>query len=104
MLLPGLIWEQLVVTYAKKKRPGTSEFLIRAFIFGSLTYLVVYLAYEALGVEFSYPQVGEPQLFSVAFIDEILWSSVVAFVFSLAWILRINKKVDDPHPELVEGV
>lgn len=86
MLLPGLIWAQLVVTYAMKERPRPVEFLVRAFIFGVLTYLAVYFAYEALGRTFSIPQVGESQLLYVEFVDEILWSSVAALIFSLAWI------------------
>lgn len=86
MLLPGMIWAQLVVTYAMKERPRPVEFLVRAFIFGVLTYLAVYFAYEALGRTFSIPQVGESQLLYVEFVDEILWSSVAALVFSLAWI------------------
>lgn len=86
MLLPGLIWAQLVVTYATKERPRPMEFLIRAFIFGVLTYLAVYSAYTVLGKEFSVPQVGESYLLHVDFADEILWSSVTALVFSIAWI------------------
>ena len=85
MLLPGLIWAQLVVTYAMKERPRPVEFLIRAFIFGVVTYLAVYSGYAALGREFSVPQVGESYLLHVDFADEILWSTVAALVFSIAW-------------------
>ena len=86
MLLPGLIWAEIVVTYAMKERPRAVEFLIRAFIFGVLTYLAVYSAYTTLGKEFSFPQVGEPYLLHVDFVDEILWSSVAALIFSIAWV------------------
>ena len=86
MLLPGLIWAQLVVTYAMKERPRPVEFLVRAFIFGVVTYLAVYFAYAALGRAFSIPRVGESQLLYVDFVDEILWSSAAAVIFSLAWI------------------
>ena len=92
MLLPGLIWAQLVVTYAMKERPRPVEFLVRAFIFGVLTYLAVYFAYEALGRTFSIPQVGESQLLYVEFVDEILWSSVAALIFSLAWIYGLTHR------------
>ena len=69
-----------------KERPRAVEFLIRAFIFGVLTYLAVYFAYAALGKEFSGHQVGEPYLLHVDFVDEILWSSVASLVFSIAWV------------------
>ena len=84
-LLPGLIWAQLVATYAMKERPPISEFLIRSFIFGALTYSTVYLGYTVLGYEFSIPQVYESQLLQVDLVDEILWSSLTALIFSLAW-------------------
>ena len=69
-----------------KERPCAVQFLIRAFIFGVLTYLAVYFAYIALGKEFSVPQVGEQYLLHVDFVDEILWSSVASLIFSIAWV------------------
>lgn len=68
-LLPGLIWAQLVATYAMKERPPISEFLIRSFIFGALTYSTVYIGYSLLGYKFSIPQVYESQLFQVDLVD-----------------------------------
>lgn len=86
MLLPGLIWTQLVSTYAMKEQLRTLEFLIRAFIFGVLTYLAVYFSYTILGMEFSSPQLGEPLPKNVDFADEILWSSIAAVIFAIGWI------------------
>ena len=58
VFLPGLIWTQLAATYSMKERPGPMDFLVRAFIFGLLTYAVVFLAYGWFGREFSVPPVG----------------------------------------------
>ena len=87
VFLPGLIWTQLTATYAMKERPRPTEFLVRAFFFGLLTYMIVYFVYGWFGREFSEPSVGEPQqLLNVEFADEILWSSGAALVFSFVWI------------------
>ena len=87
VLLPGLIWTQLAATYAMKERPRPAEFVVRAFFFGILTYMVVYFMYGWFGREFSKPLVGDSQqLLHVDFADEILWSSGAALVFSFVWI------------------
>ena len=87
VFLPGLIWTQLAATYAMKERPKPTEFLVRAFFFGLLTYMAVYFMYGWFGREFSEPPVGDPQqLLNFDFADEILWSSGAALVFSFVWI------------------
>ena len=45
VFLPGLIWAQLDARYAMKEKPGPAEFLVRAFMFGLVTDLGVYLGY-----------------------------------------------------------
>ena len=70
-----------------KERPKPTEFLVRAFFFGLLTYMAVYFMYGWFGREFSEPPVGDPQqLLNFDFADEILWSSGAALVFSFVWI------------------
>lgn len=96
VFLPGLIWTQIVATYGMKERPGTAEFLVRAFIFGFLAYVPVYLGYRFFDVEFSFlalqigdsaAPVGDQQHFLYRdFMDEIAWSSIMAVVFSFVWI------------------
>ena len=93
VFLPGLIWTQLAATYAMKERPRPAEFLVRAFIFGLLTYMAVYLMYESLGLDFSEPPVGDSQqLITVDFADELLWSSVAAVAFSFVWIYGSTRR------------
>ncbi len=93
VFLPGLIWTQLAATYAMKERPRPAEFLVRAFIFGLLTYMAIYLVYEFLGLEFSEPSVGDSQQFlTVDFVDELLSSSVAAVAFSFVWIYGSTRR------------
>ena len=93
VFLPGLIWTQLAATYSMKERPKPIDFLVRAFIFGLLTYAIVFLGYGWFGREFSVPPVGDSQRFlSIDFADELLWSSAVAFLFSLVWIYGSTRR------------
>ena len=93
VFLPGLIWTQLVATYAMKERPRPAEFLVRAFIFGLLTYLAVYLMYGCLGLKFSEPPVGDSrQLITGGFADELVWSSITAVAFAFVWIYGSTRR------------
>ena len=93
VFLPGLIWTQLAATYSMKERPKPIDFLVRAFIFGLLTYAVVFLGYGWFGREFSVPPVGDSQRFlNIDFADELLWSSAAAFLFSLVWIYGSTRR------------
>ena len=93
VFLPRLIWTQLVATYAMKERPGPTEFLVRAFIFGFLTYVAVYFAYGWFGKEFSPLPVGDSERFlNVNFADELLWSSAAALTFSFVWMYGSTRR------------
>ena len=94
VFLPGLIWTQLVATYAMKERPGPIEFLVRAFVFGFLTYVAVYFGYGWFGKEFSPLPVGESERFLNAdFADELLWSSAAALAFSFVWMYGSTRRL-----------
>lgn len=89
VFLPGLIWAQLDVRYAQKAKPSQAEFLIRAFIFGLMTYATVYIAYACLEKEFSTLWISQvdPKSLSIGdFVDEVLWSLPVSFLLAIIWI------------------
>lgn len=89
VFLPGLIWAQLDVRYAQKAKPSQAEFLIRAFIFGLMTYAAVYIVYACLGKEFStlWISQADPKTLSIGdFVDEVLWSLPVSFFLAIIWI------------------
>ncbi len=117
VFLPGLIWAQLDVRYAQKAKPSQAEFLIRAFIFGLMTYALLYIVYTCLGKEFSTlwisqiaPNQPSPKTLSMGdFVDEVLWSLPVSFFLAIIWItgstykwltrflqiIRVTKKYGD---------
>lgn len=95
VFLPGLIWAQLDASYAMKEKPGPAEFLIRAFMFGLVTYVGVYCGYAMAGCSFSLLETGDPKLnifLSKEFIDEISISVPVAFVLAVIWIYAATYK------------
>ena len=53
IFLPGIIWARLDLTYGKKGKLSDTEFLIRAFMFGMVTYAITFLIFAALGRPFA---------------------------------------------------
>ena len=95
VFLPGLIWAQLDASYAMKGKPGPAEFLIRAFMFGLVTYAGVYCVYEILGCNFSLLETSgsESNIFlSKEFIDEISISVPFSFLLAVIWIYAATYK------------
>ena len=95
VFLPGLIWAQLDASYAMKEKPGPAEFLIRAFMFGLVTYVGVYCGYEVLGYSFSLLETGDSDsniFLSKEFIDEISISIPFSFILAVIWIYAATYK------------
>ncbi len=89
VFLPGLIWAQLDARYALKEKPGPAEFLVRAFMFGLVTYLGVYLVYRVCGGDFSIPEISgsaSTKFLTTDFFDEILTSIPVSFFLAVVWL------------------
>ena len=95
VFLPGLIWAQLDASYAMKERPSPAEFLIRAFMFGLVTYVGVYCWYEAWGYSFSLIGISDSDskiFLSKEFIDEISISVPFSFALAVIWIYAATYK------------
>ena len=83
VFLPGLIWAQLDARYALKEKPGPAEFLVRAFMFGLVPSLGVYLVYRVCGGDFSIPEISgsaSTKFLTTDFFDEILTHSGLFFL------------------------
>lgn len=95
LFLPGLIWAQLDAGYVIKEKPSQAEFFIRAFIFGLMTYAVVYVGYGLFGCDFSVLPVSDSdskKFLTNEFIDEILISLPVSFILAVIWIYSSTYK------------
>ena len=53
LFLPGLLWARLDARFALSSKPTDTEFFLRAFQFGLVSYGVTFLPYSALGWPFT---------------------------------------------------
>jgi hypothetical protein len=95
LLLPGLIWARFDARYALKTRPSDTEFFLRAFQFGLVSYGITFLIYWTIGWPFTVVDLGDaaskPVLTS-AIVKEILGAICVGFVLSILWIYSATYK------------
>ena len=97
IFLPGLIWAAIEAKYALKEKPSQLEYLIRAFMFGLVSYVGVFLLYSFSPVEFTtitYETNDDTtKLLLDGFTDEIFWSVPVALILSVGWLYLANWKI-----------
>lgn len=88
IFLPGVIWANIDAKYGAGLRPSETTLFIRAFIFGTTTYAVLFLIYAVAGREFGYLALASglsgSALFSLK--DEIAWAIPTSFVLSVIWL------------------
>lgn len=54
IFLPGLLWEKFDKTFSAKIKPDTASFIMRAFVFGIISYAITYFLYLILGYKDHY--------------------------------------------------
>ena len=95
LFLPGLIWARLDARFALNSRPSDTEFFLRAFQFGLVSYGVTFLLYSALGWPFTLIDLADAATQPVVTIDivhEILWAVGVGLILSVLWIYAATYK------------
>jgi hypothetical protein len=95
VFLPGLIWARLDARYALKTKPSDTEFVIRAFIFGLVSYAVSFAIYGLLGWPIALINLteasGQP-IVTAAIAREIFFATFVGFVLAILWIYAATYK------------
>ena len=95
IFLPGIIWANIDEKYGVGLKPSPTTFIIRAFLFGMTTYVVLYIVYTAKGLPFGYDDLGRDvtsiNLFALK--DEISWSVPLALVLSVVWLWCIRYRL-----------
>jgi hypothetical protein len=95
LLLPGLIWARLDARYALKTKPSDTEFFLRAFQFGLVSYGVTFVIYWALGWPFTLIDLSNAEtqpVLTSAIVPEILSSIGVGLILSILWIYSATYK------------
>ena len=96
VFLPGLIWAQIDARYAAKEKAGQLQFIIRVFLFGMFSYLVVFMGYGLFGQSFSIIDIdtsSQARIVIGDFVDEILISIPVSLVLAVLWVYAATYKL-----------
>lgn len=95
LFLPGLIWARLDARFALNSKPSDTEFFLRAFQFGLVSYGVTFLLFSAFGWPFTLvdlAEAGTRPVVTSTIVHEILWAVGVGLVLSVLWIYAATHK------------
>lgn len=106
LLLPGVIWAHLDGRYASKQKPSELEFLLRAGIFGLVSYAVTFGIFYALKWQFEIVDIAAAETKSVlneriAF--QVVAASCVGLGLSIFWMYAVNFKLMSKFLRLIRA-
>jgi hypothetical protein len=98
VFMPGIIWANVDAKFGAGPKPQQTTLLIRAFMFGTASYAVLFLIYSLCEKTFGYQELGNApdkvNFFELK--DEIAWSVPLSFLLSVCWLwivrFRLLKK------------
>lgn len=92
VFMPGIIWANIDAKYGVGLKPQQTTLIIRAFLFGMMTYSVLFLIYWSFGKNFGYASLGsDPVKVDVFQLkDEIAFSIPLSFVLSILWLFSVR--------------
>lgn len=96
LLLPGLIWARLDARFVLNSKPSDTEFFLRAFQFGLVSYGVTFVLFSAIGWQFTlvdFSEAGTRTVVTSTIVHEILWAVGVGLVLSILWIYAATYKL-----------
>ncbi len=96
IFLPGMIWAQLDKRFAAKQKASEVEYFVRAFMFGTFTYLGTFAFHAWRGWPFAIADLSaadKSPVLNAAIAWKIGESSLVAFMLGIAWIYGRHKKL-----------
>ena len=88
IFFPGIIWAAVDSRYAARKEFSQFRLIISAFVFGTISYSVVYVIYSLIGRPFDIVGVvaNGTKIKLEGTADEILSAVVVSVLLSLVWV------------------
>ena len=96
VFLPGLIWAQIDARHVAKDKPGQVDFVVRVFLFGLATYVVVFVGYRLFGKDFTSLGIDASTQAVIPlnhFVDEIVISIPTSFVLAVLWVYMVTYKI-----------
>ena len=95
LFVPGLIWARIDSRFVLTSKPSDTEFFLRTFQFGLVSYGVTFLLYSALGWPFTLMNLAaaaDRPVVTRTIVHEILWAIVVGLILSVLWIYAATYK------------
>jgi hypothetical protein len=96
IFLPGIIWARLDATYGMKTKPSDTEFLLRAFVFGLVSYAVLFVCFTLIGRPFTIVDLtpsDQTALVTPATAVEVLCAIACSVILSILWLYTTNYKL-----------
>lgn len=95
LFLPGLLWARIDARYGFKGSQSDTEYFLRSFQFGLVSYSVTYLIYLAVGKSFTFvdfSEAGAKTIINGSIVYEILSAIAVGCVLSVIWLYATTYK------------
>jgi Family of unknown function (DUF6338) len=93
IFLPGIIWANIDASYGHKGKPTQFDLVLRSFLFGVASYVVVFLIYNWLGRDFGILQINSNESIDITLWDEVVSAIVAASILALIWLYGSTHKV-----------
>jgi len=106
LLLPGVIWARIDASYGKKKNPSQFEFLLRAALFGIVSYAVTYVVFFVLHQDFimvKLENIDKETVIDAAISLQIAIATLVGFILSIVWLYFVNYKIATRFLQLIRA-
>ena len=97
IFFPGIIWAAIDSQYASRKEFSQFRLIVSAFVFGTISYAVVYLLYSLTGFQFDLIGIVDEKtkdsLNLHNTVDEIISAVVVSLGLSILWVYAATYKL-----------
>ena len=96
LFIPGLIWAQIDSRYALISKPSDTEFFVRAFLFGVVSYCATFGFYKIFRWDFvivDFANADKKEVVTYSIIKEVLWAIATSLVLSVIWIYAATYKL-----------
>lgn len=107
VFLPGLVWARVDACYAKKEKPSNTDFVLNVFLFGVVSYVVVFIGYYLfdLGnpVLYNSGASGDIDFGNKEIVFEISVALMVSVVLSVLWVYASTYKLFTRFLQLIKA-
>jgi hypothetical protein len=93
LFLPGVVWARLDASWARRSKPTDIEFFTLAFLYGVVSYALLYLLYYALGIKFEIVSLDNTALLNASVIKEVAQATGVSLICGVVWLYATNYKI-----------